>query len=65
GLLGEWGGKPVTYAGGASSLADLALVDRLGGGWVDLTIGSALDLFGGGIRYEDCVAWNRGGEAFP
>jgi phosphoribosylformimino-5-aminoimidazole carboxamide ribotide isomerase len=28
---------------------------------VDLTIGSALDLFGGsGIRYADCVAWNRG-----
>jgi phosphoribosylformimino-5-aminoimidazole carboxamide ribotide isomerase len=59
--LGDWGGIPMTYAGGASSFADLLLVDRLGGGRVDLTIGSALDLFGGdGVRYEDCVAWNRG-----
>lgn len=51
---------PVTYAGGARSLADLETVSRLGGGRVDLTIGSALDLFGGrGVRYQDCVAFNR------
>lgn len=60
-MLGSWGGIPMTYAGGASSFADLELVDRLGGGKVDLTIGSALDLFGGdGVKYEDCVTWNRG-----
>jgi phosphoribosylformimino-5-aminoimidazole carboxamide ribotide isomerase len=59
-MLGAWGKIPMTYAGGASSFADLELVDRLGGGRVDLTIGSALDLFGGsGVKYEDCVAWNR------
>jgi phosphoribosylformimino-5-aminoimidazole carboxamide ribotide isomerase len=58
--LGEWAPLPTTYAGGARSLEDLALVDRLSGGKVDLTIGSALDLFGGeGARYEDCVRWNR------
>lgn len=49
---------PVTYAGGAASLEDLARVERLSGGRVDLTIGSALDLFGGTVAYEDCVAWN-------
>jgi phosphoribosylformimino-5-aminoimidazole carboxamide ribotide isomerase len=60
-MLGSWGKLPITYAGGASSLADLELADRIGGGNVDLTIGSALDLFGGsGVKYEDCVAWNRG-----
>lgn len=60
-MLGSWGRIPMTYAGGASSFADLELVDRLGQGKVDLTIGSALDLFGGdGVRYEDCVTWNRG-----
>lgn len=59
-LLGAWGKRPLTYAGGASTLADLELVDRLGGGRVDLTVGSALDLFGGtGVRYEDCLAFNR------
>ena len=62
-LLGSWAGAPVTYAGGARSLDDLAEVDALSGGAVDLTIGSALDLFGGdGVRYADCVAWNARGE---
>ncbi|MCH2108918.1 MAG: phosphoribosylformimino-5-aminoimidazole carboxamide ribotide isomerase [Polyangiaceae bacterium] len=51
---------PCTYAGGARSLDDLALVESLSDGKIDLTFGSALDLFGGsGVRYEDCVAWNR------
>ncbi|MDA3961970.1 MAG: phosphoribosylformimino-5-aminoimidazole carboxamide ribotide isomerase [Planctomycetota bacterium] len=50
---------PCTYAGGARSLADLALVSELSNGSVDLTIGSALDLFGGDLPYADCVAWNR------
>ena len=59
-MLGRWGHKPVVYAGGARSAADLERVDRLSGGRVDLTIGSALDLFGGnGARYADCVAFNR------
>ncbi len=58
--LGRWSPIPVTYAGGANSLADLEAVTRLGGGKVDLTIGSALDIFGGsGIRYADCVQFNR------
>lgn len=51
---------PVTYAGGARSLDDLVTVTDLGRGRVDLTIGSALDLFGGdGVRYRDVVAFNR------
>jgi phosphoribosylformimino-5-aminoimidazole carboxamide ribotide isomerase len=58
--LGEWSPVPTTYAGGASSLADLETVTRLGQGRIDLTIGSALDIFGGsGVRYEDVVAFNR------
>jgi len=58
--LGEWAAIPTTYAGGASSLADLETVTRLGKGNIDLTIGSALDIFGGTqIRYEDAVAFNR------
>lgn len=58
--LGQWSPIPTTYAGGAKSLADLAAVTRLGQGRIDLTIGSALDIFGGsGVRYEDAVAFNR------
>ncbi len=58
--LGQWSPIPATYAGGATSLADLELVTRLGQGRIDLTIGSALDIFGGsGVRYEDAAAFNR------
>lgn len=58
--LGEWSPIPVTYAGGANSIADLETVTRIGQGRVHLTIGSALDIFGGkGVRYEDAVAFNR------
>jgi phosphoribosylformimino-5-aminoimidazole carboxamide ribotide isomerase len=58
--LGEWTPVSTTYAGGANSLADLEDVARLGQGRVDLTIGSALDIFGGsGVKYEDCVKFNR------
>lgn len=58
--LGLWSPIPTTYAGGARSLADLETVTRVGKNRIDLTIGSALDIFGGkGIRYEDAIAFNR------
>ena len=58
--LGQWTQLPCTYAGGARGLNDLERVDQLSGGHVDLTIGSALDIFGGsGVTYRECLAWNR------
>ena len=58
--LGEWCSLPVTYAGGGRNLADLQRVKELSGGKADLTIGSALDIFGGsGITWDDCVKWNK------
>jgi phosphoribosylformimino-5-aminoimidazole carboxamide ribotide isomerase len=58
--LSRWTPIPTTYAGGARSLSDLEAVTRLGRGKIDLTIGSALDIFGGtGIRYAEAVAFNR------
>lgn len=58
--LAEWCSIPVTYAGGGRHLEDLDTVKRLSRGKVDLTIGSALDCFGGsGVKFEDCVRWNR------
>ncbi len=60
GKLADWSAIPVTYAGGARLLSDLELCTRVGRGKVDLTIGSALDIFGGaGVRYEEAVAFNR------
>jgi phosphoribosylformimino-5-aminoimidazole carboxamide ribotide isomerase len=59
-LLAQWSPVPVTYAGGATSVDDLSRVEELSDGRVDLTIGSALDIFGGsGARYTACVAWDR------
>lgn len=58
--LGIWCTVPVTYAGGGRSLDDLETVKRISQGRVDLTIGSALDIFGGeGVKFEDCVSWNQ------
>jgi phosphoribosylformimino-5-aminoimidazole carboxamide ribotide isomerase len=55
--LGRWVTIPTTYAGGAKSISDLDLVGKLGNGKLDLTIGSALDIFGGDLPYQDVVAW--------
>ncbi|CAK7904035.1 1-(5-phosphoribosyl)-5-[(5-phosphoribosylamino)methylideneamino] imidazole-4-carboxamide isomerase [[Candida] anglica] len=62
--LGEWcpagfEGK-IVYAGGAKSVDDLATVSRLSHGKVDLTFGSALDIFGGKlVKFDDVVAWKN------
>ncbi|MEH6579416.1 MAG: phosphoribosylformimino-5-aminoimidazole carboxamide ribotide isomerase [Amphritea sp.] len=59
-LLGETCPIPITYAGGARSLQDLKLVNSLSKGKVDLTIGSALDIFGGqGVTLTECIDWNK------
>ncbi len=59
-LLGNVATIPVTYAGGARHLDDLKRVNELSNGQVDLTIGSALDIFGGsGVTLAECVAWNN------
>lgn len=50
----------IVYAGGAKSVEDLALVDKLSNGRVDLTYGSALDIFGGKlVTFEECCQWNE------
>jgi phosphoribosylformimino-5-aminoimidazole carboxamide ribotide isomerase len=59
-LLAEHSPIPATYAGGARSIDDLRTVHDAGEGRVDLTIGSALDIFGGtGVAYTDAVTFNR------
>jgi len=58
-LLGKHSPIPVTYAGGASHFSDLERVKQLGKNRVDLTIGSALDIFGGTIPYNDVVIWHK------
>lgn len=54
-LLGAWHGIPVTYAGGVGSMEDLEQLREVSGGHLDVTIGSALDLFGGCIEYRNVI----------
>ena len=54
-IMGAWDKDfPVTYAGGVGSYEDLTLLKKLGMDRVDVTVGSALDLFGGSLSFS-CV----------
>ena len=49
----------VTYAGGISSVDDISLIEKTGKGRIDFTIGSALDIFGGEIKFDDAARYNQ------
>lgn len=55
-LMGEFSKRPVTYAGGVGCYDDIENVRKTGNGRVDITIGSALDLFGGNLSYKKILA---------
>ncbi|GMP49927.1 hypothetical protein CsSME_00016739 [Camellia sinensis var. sinensis] len=57
-LLGRHSPIPVTYAGGVTVMADLEKIKSAGMENVDVTVGSALDIFGGNLAYKDVVAWH-------
>lgn len=63
--LAHWSTVPVTYAGGVRSIEDLNTAKRVGQNRVDITIGSALDIFGGDLKYSDAVRWQREQEKMP
>lgn len=56
-MLGETCRIPCTYAGGVHDFHDLEILGKLGKGRIDVTIGSALDLFGGNMKFEDVLAF--------
>ncbi|XP_054814776.1 1-(5-phosphoribosyl)-5-[(5-phosphoribosylamino)methylideneamino] imidazole-4-carboxamide isomerase, chloroplastic-like [Prosopis cineraria] len=57
-LLGKHSPIPVTYAGGVIEMADLERIKMAGLERVDVTVGSALDIFGGNLAYKDVVSWH-------
>lgn len=59
-MLGRWGKIPMTYAGGVASFDDLRALRDLGRDRIDVTIGSALDIFGGHMRFEDIINFMEG-----
>lgn len=47
---------PCTYAGGIHSIEDIQLIESIGNGKIDFTVGSAVDIFGGHLEYKQLVA---------
>lgn len=56
-LLADWKGLPMTYAGGVGTFEDLQELKQTGHGLLDVTIGSALDLFGGTMEFQKVIAF--------
>lgn len=54
-MLAKYDGKPITYAGGVHSYEDIKLLKTLGKDKINMTIGSALDLFGGSLSFEEVL----------
>lgn len=54
-ILVQFDKIPITYAGGVGSFRDLERLKELGNNKIHVTIGSALDLFGGRMKYEDVL----------
>ena len=58
-LLGSWNRIPVTYAGGIGSFQNLEELAEWGQHHLNYTIGSALDLFAGTMKFEDVLAFSK------
>ena len=58
-LLGQWGKKTMTYAGGIHSYDDLTLLKEMGRNRLNVTVGSALDLFGGPLKWQEVLEFCR------
>lgn len=56
-LLGGWNRIPVTYAGGVGSFEHLAQLREWGKDHLNVTVGSALDLFGGSMQFDEVLAF--------
>ncbi len=57
-MLSKWVEIPCTYAGGITTLSDLERIKVQGCGKIDFTVGSALDIFGGKLGFEDVLRYN-------
>lgn len=56
-LLGKWNRIPITYAGGIRSLEDIRSIKELGRNRIHITVGSALDLYGGQMEFDKIITY--------
>ncbi len=54
-ILKSFSLRPVTYAGGIASYDDIRDIGKLAGGKVDITVGSALDIYGGSLDTDEII----------
>lgn len=54
-LLGDWGRIPITYAGGVGNFSDLEKIHIIGNNKLNVTVGSALSIFGGSMDYDEVI----------
>ena len=53
--LAAWDTLPVTYAGGVHSYDDIKALKELGDSKLNVTVGSALEIFGGELKMEEII----------
>lgn len=53
--LSDWVKIPCTYAGGISTMKDIESIGQMSAGRMNYTVGSALDLFGGDIKFDELI----------
>lgn len=58
-LMAESCTIPATYAGGISKMSELEEIKQLGKGRIDFTVGSALDIFGGKLSFDEVSAFGK------
>jgi phosphoribosylformimino-5-aminoimidazole carboxamide ribotide isomerase len=56
-IIAAYSPIPAVYAGGIRSLEDIEIIHSKGNGKIDFTVGSALDIFGGKLKYSDVVKY--------
>lgn len=56
-MLGNWSKIPMTYAGGVGAFSDLEKLKTLGKDKLDVTVGSALDIFGGNMIFDEVISY--------
>ncbi len=59
-LLSGWKRLPITYAGGIRSFDDIDRIRSAGNNRIHITIGSALDLYGGTLPFEEALRYVQG-----
>lgn len=58
-LLGRWHQIPITYAGGIRSFEDIDKIKKAGNDRIHITIGSALDIYGGELPFEEAIRYTQ------